>query len=127
MTTLLVNWLRLHRQRPQRGILRRVGLGLICVAAVLSIPVSAAADPLKMVLPAAALQDGQVVTDADVLSGIRGRGAEGPDVMSAGPDLAVVLWDELERPTRNGQSGSIYSHSAGNQNMQASTLSATRY
>ena len=85
------------------------------------------ADPLKMVLPATALQDGQVVTDADVLSDIRGRGAEGPDVMSAGTDHAVVLWDELERPTRNGQTGSVYSHSAGNQNMQATSLSATRY
>ncbi|MCG8361191.1 MAG: hypothetical protein MI920_37005 [Kiloniellales bacterium] len=97
-------------------------LGLIAIAVA---PTAALADPLASVVPVSALVGESVVVDESTLSGIRGRGAEFPDpTIIDHEDVAVILWDELKRP---GQSGSNYSQTSGNQNIQSSTLSATRY
>ena len=106
----------------------RVLVGSLSLAIGLVLAQSARADPLKLVLTPAALEDERSVLDEDTLSGIRGRGAEGLKASATGPgDVAVILWDEIKRRGQQSLTGSTHSHSSGQSNVQATNLSTVRY
>lgn len=121
--------IRAERDLPRAGRPGwRPALALLGLGALLGAPAAAFADPLQVVLHKAALQETSVVLDDAVLSGIRGRGAEGLHVSAAGSeDIAVILWDEQNRRQSQGQQDSGISRSTGHGNVQANSLVTRRY
>ena len=124
---MLPSALPLPHAHPRRSVARLLALAFgLTVGVAMAGPL--AADPLDLVLASAGTGGGEILLDEQSLAGIRGRGAESPDI--AAPevgDVAVVLWDELKRPGQQGQPGAGLSQSSGHNNAQASTLTLTRY
>ena len=102
--------------------------GIWAVAVVLAPTVALATDPLQLILQETAVHEGQAILDDETLSGIRGRGAEGPEISASGAgEFAVILWDELNQRHAQGPQGSGSSQSTGQGIVQSTSLVTRQY